>query len=82
MIVRIKTNKVISPEKLIKNAIVTYKDGDMVLFDAVLITEREVIFGSISNEKKFLEFGAIPIENIKNIESNPYKKIQYSGGSI
>ena len=74
--------------KILENAMVIYKEGDRELFDAILITDKEVIIGRIFRiDKKrkckeitccevFVESGGIPKKNIKCIEGGS-KKVVY-----
>ncbi len=62
-----KKDKTLETIEILENAIVIFDNGDKELFDAIQITNNEVIFGRILNKDGFVEGGCIPKNSIKCI---------------
>jgi hypothetical protein len=63
--------------EVIENPIVIYKDGKKELFNAIYITDGNIIIGNIVNDgdnEVFVRTGGIPIQNISKIEAKTKKK--------
>ena len=76
--------------EILENAAIIYDDGDREIFEAIFLTDNEVIFGwilkiektddcksvsSIDCHEKFIESGGIPKDNIKHIKGGIKKKV-------
>lgn len=56
--------------EVIEHVVITYEDGYTALYDAIYITDKEVVFGKLSDKDGFEKHGGIPKENIKTIEGH------------
>ena len=62
---------------VIENPIVIYKDGKKELFNAIYVTDGNIIIGNIvrdGDNEVFVRTGGIPIQNICRIETKTKKK--------
>ena len=60
--------------EIIKNAIVSYIDGEVKLFDAISITDKGVIIGRIKNGK-FSNCGFINKQNINKVYNGKKRRL-------
>jgi hypothetical protein len=73
---KIKDKNRLTSIEVIEYPIVLYKDGKRELFDAIFITNSNVITGNIvkdGDNEVFVGTGGIPVQNICRIET-VYKK--------
>jgi len=63
----IKKDKTLGMIKILEHAVITYNDGYVAFYDAIHMTDNEVVFGKISDKNVFLKCGGIPKNNIEKI---------------
>jgi len=71
ILIREMKKPIINNKHILKNAIITYNNGEKEIFDAILITEKGIFTGVIkmndNYSEDFIDNGLISKKEIKNI---------------